>query len=329
MNNQSISRFFEKIKKQRALTSIAAFAVLFIVLAFIANNFLTTGNWTNIVKQTAVVGVTAVGMTLVIITGGIDLSVGSINAFCCVICASVLSSYGTAANALGPIVLAIAASLLAGVLLGSVNGILVSLVKLPPFIVTLGMMGIARGMALLYTDGASISIREATDFRVISDGNLLGIPIPGVIMLAMFILGWILLNKIRLGYYIFAVGGNVEASRLSGINVNFVTYMVYAIEGLCTAIGAVILTGRLGAGQPIAGDGLEMDAIAAVVIGGTSLAGGIGSMFGTLVGAFVSILIKNGLNLLNINAYWQQIAVGVAVVFAVAIDITLSRRRKS
>ena len=329
MDTTGIVKIFEKIKKQRALTSITAFAVLFLLLAIIARNFVTPGNWTNIIKQTAVVGVTAVGMTLVIITGGIDLSVGSMNAFCCVICASVLSGYGKEANSAIAIIIAVICCLAVGFALGSVNGILVSVVKLPPFIVTLGMMGAARGMALLYTNGASISIRESTVFRTISDGSVLGIPVPGLIMLGIFILGWILLNKTRLGYYIFAVGGNIEASRLSGIGVRSVIYAVYAIEGICTAIGALILTGRLGAGQPVAGDGLEMEAIAAVVIGGTSLAGGIGSMFGTLVGAFVSILIKNGLNLLNINAYWQQIAIGVAVVCAVAIDTTLSRQRKS
>lgn len=329
MKNQRFTMIFETIKKQRALTSITAFAVLFIILAFAANNFVTIGNWTNIIKQTAVVGVTAVGMTLVIITAGIDLSVGSIVAFCSVICASVLNSYGAEVNSFGPIALAIGCTLGAGFVLGSINGILVSIVQLPPFIVTLGMMGAARGMALLYTNGASISIREATAFRVISDGDVLGIPVPGLIMIGVFVVGWILLNKTQLGYYIFAVGGNVEASRLSGINVRFVKYAVYAIEGICTGIGAVILTSRLGTGQPVAGSGLEMDAIAAVVIGGTSLAGGIGSMFGTFVGAFVSILIKNGLNLMNINAYWQQIAIGVAVVCAVAIDTTLARKRKS
>lgn len=322
------SKLFYKIKKQSALTSIAAFAVLFVLLAISANNFLTTGNWTNIIKQTAVVGCTAVGMTFVIITSGIDLSVGSIQAMCCVLCADVLSSYGTDVNSFGAIFLAVMVSVFAGIVMGAINGVLVAWVKIPAFIATLGMSGVAKGAALLYTNGGSISIREATFFRRISDGKFLGFPIPGLIMIALFVIGWVVLNKTRLGYYTFAVGGNEEASRLSGINTNVVKLMAYVIGGLCTGIASVILVGRLGAGQPIAGDGLEMDAIAAVVIGGTSLAGGKGSLFGTLVGAFVSVLIRNGLNLLNINAYWQQIAVGVAIVLAVTIDTSLSRRRR-
>lgn len=327
MDNTNTISIWGKMKKQRSLTSIVAFIALFVLLAIMADNFLTYGNWANIIKQTATVGITAVGMTFIITTGGIDLSVGSICAFCSVICADVLVGFGDQVNSPGAIMVAIIACVGVGFLLGSINGILVSLVDLPPFIVTLGMMGAARGMAFLYQDGASISIREATAFRAISDSSILGIPTPGIIMLCCFIVGWIVLNKTRLGYYVFAVGGNTEASRLSGIGVKRVKYSVYAIGGVCTGIGALILTGRLGAGQPIASEGLEMDAIAAVVIGGTSLAGGVGSMVGTLIGAFISILIKNGLNLLNINAYWQQILVGVVVVCAVAIDVTLSKKQ--
>lgn len=318
-----------KVKKQRSITSVAAFAVLFVILAFTANNFLSAGNWSNIVKQTAVVGCSAVGMTFVIITAGIDLSVGSIQAFCCVLCAQTLLNFGTDPNSPVAIISAIVVAVLCSAVLGAINGVLVANLKLPAFIVTFGMMGAARGAALLYTNGGSISIRDSPTFRGIAEARIVGFPVPGIIMIVLFAVGWILLNKTRFGYYVFAVGGNEEASRLSGINTKFVLLVVYIISGLCTGIGSVILVARLGTGQPISGDGLEMDAIAATVIGGTSLSGGRGSLFGTFVGAFFIILIKNGLNLLNINAYWQEVAVGVAVVVAVAIDATLSNRRKA
>lgn len=329
METTFVTRLVEKIKKQRSITSVAAFGVLFVVLAFTANNFLSSGNWSNIVRQTAVVGCTAVGMTFVIITAGIDLSVGAIQAFCCVLCAQTLVSFGERANTVGAIIAAIIVAVLCSVVLGAINGVLVSNLRLPAFIVTFGMMGAARGAALLYTNGGSISIREAPAFRIIAEGKLAGFPVPGIIMIVLFVVGWIVLNKSKFGYYVFAVGGNEEASRLSGINTKLVLLMVYVISGICTGIASVILVARLGTGQPISGDGLEMDAIAATVIGGTSLAGGRGSLFGTFVGAFFIILIKNGLNLLNINAYWQEIAVGVAVVIAVAIDATLSSKKKS
>lgn len=329
METSYMSIVFGKIRKQRSITSVVAFAVLFIILALTANNFLSSGNWSNIVKQTAVVGCTAVGMTFVIITAGIDLSVGSIQAFCCVLCAQTLVAFGDNSNSVAAIAAAILVSVLCSVILGGINGVLVANLRLPAFIVTFGMMGAARGAALLYTNGGSISIRESPTFRIIAEGKIAGFPVPGVIMILLFIIGWTILNKTRFGYYVFAVGGNEESSRLSGINTKLVLLIVYIISGICTGVASVILVARLGTGQPISGDGLEMDAIAATVIGGTSLAGGRGSLFGTFVGAFFIILIKNGLNLLNINAYWQEIAVGVAVVIAVAIDATLSSKKKN
>ncbi len=310
----------KKLGKSRAVATLFVLAVLCIVLGLLSPNFFTTNNWANILRQTSVTAIAATGMTLVIVTGGIDLSIGSTLAFSAVI-------LGSSMLGLGSMPIAILLCLLTGTIIGLLNGVLIAKLKLPPFIVTLGMMSVARGGALVFSGGVSYSLRDPV-FRQIGDGSVLGIPIPAIILLVIALGTHVFLTKTKVGYYIFALGGNEEASRLSGINVQKIKVLVYGFAGFAAALAAVVISARLGSGQPIGGNLLELDAIAAVVIGGTSLSGGVGTVLGSIIGAVIMTVIKNGLNLLNVNPFWQQIAVGLAVITAVAIDKIVAQKRQ-
>lgn len=296
----------------RKLGPLLGFMVLCLALSVISDQFLTVGNLLNVTRQVSINAIIAVGMTMIILTGGIDLSVGSIVA----ISGSITAGLLTGGVALVPAVLA---GLLLGMMVGMINGLVITYGKIPPFIATMGMMTIVRGYTLVYTDGRPITGFSET-FRSIGGGYIGVVPVPVVIMIVIFIGAWLLLTKNRFGRYIYAIGGNEEAARLSGINTKKHLVGVYAIAGLLAALSGIILTARLNSAQPTAGMAFEMDAIAAVVLGGTSLAGGRGTIVGTLVGALIIGVLDNGLNLLNVSSFYQQVAKGVVILLAVLMD---------
>lgn len=299
-------------KMLKKLGPLLGFIILCIVLSVVSEQFLTVGNLLNVTRQVSINAVIAVGMTLVILTGGIDLSVGSIVALSGSVAAGLL------VGGMG-IVPAVLAGLLLGTFIGMMNGILITYGKIPPFIATMGMMTIVRGYTLVYTDGRPIT-GFSEGFRAIGGGYIGSIPIPVVIMVAVFVIAWLILKKNRFGRYIYAIGGNEEAARLSGIHTTRNLIGVYSIAGLLAAMSGIILASRLNSAQPTAGMAFEMDAIAAVVLGGTSLAGGRGTIVGTLVGALIIGVLDNGLNLLNVSSFYQQVAKGVVILLAVLMD---------
>ena len=292
---------------------IALCAILWILTPY----FLTVSNLLNVAEQTSINAIVAVGMTFVILSGGIDLSVGSIVALAGV-------TLGIALRDGQPLALALTAASTAGVVCGLVNGLLVSQGGLPPFIVTLGTMSIARGAALLVTEGRPIS-GFAPSFRVLATGRVGFVPAPVIATAVVYLAAHVALTRTTFGRYVYAIGGNEEATRLSGVAVRFHKTMIYGVSGLMSAIAAVILTARLNSAQPIAGMMYELDAIAATVIGGTSLMGGDGTLGGTLVGALIMGVLRNGLNLLGVSSFLQQIVIGAVIVVAVLLDTVLKR----
>jgi ribose transport system permease protein len=286
--------------------------LLVLVLSSLSDRFLTVSNLLNVARQVSLNAIIAVGMTLVIITGGIDLSVGSILALSGSITAGLLVAGQDAS-------IAVIAGLLVGALLGAGNGLLITRGGVPPFIATLGVMTIARGATLVYTDGRPIT-GMTEGFRQIGGGYLGAIPIPVIIMVLVVLTAYVILTRMKLGRYIYAIGGNQEATRLSGINTGIYTLIVYTLGGVLSALSGIVLTSRLNSAQPTAGMGFELDAIAAVVLGGTSLAGGVGGVMGTLVGAMIIGVLDNGLNLLNVSSFYQQIAKGTVILLAVLLD---------
>jgi ribose/xylose/arabinose/galactoside ABC-type transport system permease subunit len=289
-----------------------AFFMICAILAILSPVFLSPINMLNVFRQTSIYGIMAVGMTFVILTGGIDLSVGALLAISGVVSAGMMK----AGFGLFPVFVI---TLLVGFLFGLINGLIINVGKITPFVVTLGMMSIARGLTLIYSKGYPISGFDAS-FRQIGGGYVMGIPIPSIIFLVTVVLAWVVLTQTRLGRYTYAIGGNEETVRLSGINVAFFKTIIYAISGLTAAISAIILTSRLNSAEPIAGTGFELDVIAAVVIGGTSLQGGRGAIWGTFIGALMIGVINNGMNLLGISAYFQLVVKGSIIIGAVLLD---------
>lgn len=287
--------------------------ILVTVLSFMSPYFLTIPNLLNVVRQVSIIAIISFGMTMVILTGGIDLSVGSMLAFSGAIAAGMIVNSGL------NVFLAIFIGLAAGTALGLFNGIAVAKAKLPAFIVTLAMMTVARGLTLIYTNGRPISGFNET-FRFFGAGYLGSIPVPVVIMFILLVVIYILLKKTPLGRYIYAIGGNEKATKLSGINTDRIKIAVYALNGFLAAASGIILTSRLNSAQPMAGEGYELDAIAAVVLGGTSLSGGSGGVVGTIVGALIIAVLNNGLNLLNVSSFYQLVAKGAVILLAVFLD---------
>lgn len=290
-----------------------AFAIICLVLAFITPRFFTVSNMLNIGTQVSINALLAFGVTFVIITGGIDLSLGSIVAVTGVVAATFAhpDTY--------PVIVPIVLGLLAGVAFGAFNGTIITKSKVPPFIVTLGTMTIGRGLALIISKGRPVS-NLSDSFNFIGGGNIFGIPFPIIILIITFIICSILLNKTVLGRYMYAVGGNEPAARASGIRVQRVKMWVYTICGLLAGMGGILLTSRITTGQPNAGAGFELDAIAAAIIGGTSTSGGTGTMTGTLIGALLIGVISNSLDLLNVSSYYQQVVMGAIIIGAVVLD---------
>ncbi len=288
------------------------------VLWVLTPHFLTVSNLLNVAEQAAIIAIVAVGMTFVIITGGIDLSVGSVLAFAGVVMASAL-------HAGVPVPVALAVALGTGLFCGLVNGALITLGRLPPFIATLGMMSVARGTALMFTEGRPVS-GFSGGFRSLATGELVGIPVSVIIMVGVYVVAHFVLTRTKLGRYTYAIGGNEEAALLSGVNVRLYKAAVYGISGMLSGLAAVLLTARLNSAQPIAGMMYELDAIAATVIGGTSLLGGEGTVVGTLIGALIMAVLRNGLNLLGVSSFIQQVVIGSVIIAAVLIDMWLKRR---
>lgn len=304
----------------RQLGTLAGLLLLSFLLSVLSPHFLTLSNLLNVLQQTAVNALLAVGMTFVIISAGIDLSVGSILAFSGVVMAGGLSA-GL------PPPLAILLGLLVGAGCGLVNGLLISYGRLPPFISTLGMMSVARGAALVFTEGRPISGFPAS-FRFLATGEVLYIPFPVLLTLPVYLLAHFVLMHTRFGRYTYAIGGNEEATRLSGVNVRFHKSMVYVLSGFMSGLAAVILTARLNSAQPIAGIMYELDAIAATVIGGASLMGGEGRLSGTFIGALIIGILRNGLNLLGVSSFLQQIVIGSVIIIAVLLDTAFRKERR-
>jgi ribose/xylose/arabinose/galactoside ABC-type transport system permease subunit len=306
-------------RASQRLKAVAGLIGLCLLLWILTPHFMTVTNALNVMEQTSINAIVAVGMTFVIISGGIDLSVGSLVALSGVVLASALKSGW-------PIPLALAAGLGVGAATGLLNGVVIAFGRLPPFIMTLGMMSVARGAALLVTDGRPISGFDA-GFRSIATGRVLGVPAPIVLTLAIYAVAYFVLSRTRFGRYVYGIGGNEEATRLSGVNVRFHKTMVYVVSGVTSAIAAVLLTARLNTAQPIAGIMYELDAIAAVVIGGTSLSGGEGNLGGTLIGALTMGVLRNGLNLLGVSSFLQQLVIGLVIIVAVLVDVLVKEKR--
>ena len=299
------------VKTLRRFPIALGFVGIVVVFAFLSNRFFTVSNLLNVLRQITVNGVIAFGMTFVILSGGIDLSVGSVFAFSAVVGASVIKS--------GSTIPGILAALGIGAAMGAFNGIMIAKMKLQPFIVTLATMAIARSFTQAYTQGRPIT-GFPSGFREMGRGEWLGIPVPIFIMVGVFVLAWYILSNTKLGLYTYSIGGNEEATRLSGVKVNRYKILIYTISGVLAALSALILTARLNSAQPIFGVGYELDAIAAVVLGGTSLSGGKGLVIGTLFGIMVLGIINNGMNLINISPFYQQAVKGGVILLAVMAE---------
>jgi ribose transport system permease protein len=288
-------------------------------LALTAEGFLTVRNLSNVARQFSVIGIMAVGMTYVIITAGIDLSVGSVVALSgCMTAWYLVAGY--------PIWLCVLIGLGLGALTGFINGLLIVRVHLAPFIATLGTMGVARGVVLALTMGYPIQPFPES-FQLIGRGSIGPVPMPTVIMAVIVTLGHIVLSRTTIGRYVYFVGSNPTAARLSGLKVGRVVILAYTVCGLLAGLAAIVLISRLTSAQSNMGQGSELDAIAAVVIGGTSLAGGEGSVLGSLIGAALMAVIKNSLILLGVNVYWQSVVIGIVIVLAVGLDAWRQSRR--
>ena len=303
---------------RRQLGTVVGLVALGALLTALTPHFLTVSNLLNVVEQTAINAIIAAGMTYVILSAGIDLSVGSVLALSGVVLASALQR-GL------PAPVAIVVCLATGASCGLINGLLITAGRLPPFIATLGMMSVARGVALLYTDGRPISGFSAA-FRSLSTARPAMIPAPIILMAVVYVAAHLVLTRTTFGRYVYAIGGNEEATRLSGVRVGLHKTMVYVIAGAMSAIAAVTLTARLNSAQPIAGIMYELDAIAATVIGGTSLMGGSGTLTGTLIGALIMGVLRNGLNLLGISSFLQQVVIGGVIIAAVLVDSVFTAR---
>jgi inositol transport system permease protein len=298
---------------------LIAFVILCVVLSLITPRFLTITNLSVIIKQVSINALLAFGVTFVIITGGIDLSLGSIVAVTGVVAASFAhpDTY--------PLVVPLTVGLLVGILFGAFNGFIITKAKVPSFIVTLGTMTIGRGLALILSKGRPIS-NLSDSFNFIGGGSIAGIPVPIILLGVIFLICLLLLKKTTIGRYMYAIGGNEQAARASGIEVNKVKMFVYTLSGALAAIAGITLASRITTGQPNIGAGFELTAIAAAVIGGTSTSGGVGSITGTLIGALLIGVISNSLDLLNVSSYYQQVIMGVIIIVAVSID-TISRKK--
>lgn len=293
--------------------SLLGLIVLCVIISIAAPRFLNINNILNVLTQVSVNAILAIGMSFVILTGGIDLSVGSILA----LAGAIAATFAKGSN--GGILVPLLIAIVLGAVIGLFNGLFVSKGKMQAFIVTLASMTIFRGATYVYTNGTPIS-GISGNFINIGNKKIAGIPMPVLIIFLVFIIAWYILTQTRYGRYVYALGGNEDSARLSGINTDKVKTLVYVISGITAALAGVIVTSRVGSASPNAGVGFELDAIAAVVLGGTSLSGGEGSITGTLIGAMIIGVLNNGLNLMNVSPYYQSIVKGAVILFAILLD---------
>jgi ribose transport system permease protein len=298
------------------LSILIALVCLLIVCSFISKNFFTFDNIINVLRQTSTSTIVAVGMTFALILGGIDLSVGSIACLAGIFASGLMSGYKAGFQLSIP--LSIAVALIIGVLCGLVNGVIITRLKLSPFIVTLASMSTVRGLALLYSNGIPVA-RLPPEAVFLGRGYIGFLPIPVLVMAVVIALTWTALGCMSFGRHVQAIGGNEECARLSGIKVNRTKIIVYIISGGCAAITGVLLTLRLGSGQPTVAEGMEMDAITAVVLGGTSISGGKGYMLGTIIGCLFLTFLGNGFNIIGISSFWQRVFKGIILVIAIGL----------
>jgi ribose transport system permease protein len=314
----------------KKLQPLIALVVMVVLLALASDRFLTVANQRNILLQISVNLCLSIGMTLVILTGGIDLSVGAMLALAGAVAAGLLKN-GLVLKVFGVVLQftpfgAMVAGILVGLALGLFNGVAITKFRLPPFIATLGMLSIARGLTMLWTGGNPVT-DLGPKFGFIGTGTLLGVPMPIWVSAMLVVVFYIVLKNTRLGRYIYAVGGSEKATAFSGINVNRVKLWVYALAGVLAAVAGLIITARLDAADPKAGLSYELDSIAAVVIGGTSLSGGRGSIFGTVLGCLIIGVLNNGLFMLGVSPFWQLVVKGFVILVAVAVDqLSVDRR---
>ncbi|MCP4403395.1 MAG: ABC transporter permease [bacterium] len=316
MNSRAISYFKPHVSglfRKQAFSMFLILLLIWVVLSTLSPYFFTVHNLFEITLQSAVFAIIAAGETFVIFSGGIDLSVGSVFAFSSVV-------GGLVFQATGNTVLTILASIIAGIFAGLLNGLFITKLRVPPFVATLGMMGIARGFALILCKGIPI-YGLTKGYMWLGQGKIFGvIPVPTIIVAIIFLLAFFILKYTKFGRFTYAIGSNVEATRLSGINIHRVTLGIFMVSGMLTAIAGVIESARLGTIQPAGGNGYELLAIGAVVIGGTSLFGGEGDIIATLIGALIVTTLRNGLNILGVYAFWQYVVNGLIIIIAVAID---------
>ncbi|HHT37641.1 MAG: ABC transporter permease [Candidatus Wallacebacter cryptica] len=316
-------RAFLQSDATQKLLAFSSLIILFIGFSLASPNFATFSNIVGILISTAVNGVLAIGVTFVIVTGGIDLSLGTVMTFSSVMTGVFIAFWGL------PVPLGVIAGILTGGLCGLINGTMISKMRIPPFIATLGMMMVAKGLSLVISDTRPIYMIEPASFRKIAMGTVFNIPYGVFIFFAAAVLANIILTRTVLGRYAFALGSNEEAARLSGINVDKWKIFIYGLNGLFVGLGGVLMASRLSSAQPALGQGYELEAIAAVVIGGTSLSGGEGSILGTIIGAFVMSVLTNGLRIMSIPQEWQTVVIGAIVILAVYIDVLRRRQQTS
>ena len=323
-----MKHLFWRPAARQKLLAFASLVAMMVFFGVASTNFLQSDNLVAILQATAVNGVLAIASTFVIVSAGIDLSVGTLMTFCAVMAGVVLTNFGL------PLPLGIAAAIASGALCGFVSGTLIAKLKIPPFIATLGMMMLLKGLSLVISGTKPIYFNDTPGFSAISQDSLIGdlipaLPIPNAVLILFLlaIAASIVLERTALGRYTYAIGSNEEAIRLSGVNVDFWKIVVYALgSGICGVAGLLIAS-RLNSAQPALGQGYELDAIAAVVIGGTSLGGGSGTILGTIIGAFIMSVLTNGLRILSVAQEWQTVVTGVIIILAVWADILRRRTR--
>lgn len=314
MNNEKKTGGISRLLKSNGVGIFLILLGMCVALTLaVGSKFLSASNIISVIRQFSFYGILAIGMCMVIITGGIDISVGSVFALSGVISCMAITKWGI------PVFISVVLGLAAGALMGYFNGFCVTSLKLPPMIATLGMQSIARGVAYTVTGGYPIGSLPDS-FKFIGLGSILGIPTPIILMVVIAVIAIFFLKQTVTGRRIYAIGGNEEGARISGVNVSSIKRLVYMLCGLMAAVSGIAMAARLGVGQSTAGQGYEMDAIAATVIGGASLSGGSGSIVGAIIGAAIMGVLRNGLVLLDVSAYWQQTVIGIVILAAVALD---------
>lgn len=320
MTSQSIQYTDKKKTNLKELLvkykSLVGLVLLIAIVSILNPAFLSTKNILNILRQTSVNAIIAAGMTFVILTGGIDLSVGSILAISGAVCASIFVSGEN-------IIFAVFIAILIGGVIGCINGFVIAKGKLQPFIATLATMTVLRGLTMVFTDGKPITLGSgelAVSFGKIGGGLIFGVPTPVIIMIVVFAVAAYILSNTKMGRYTYALGSNEEATKLSGLNTDKIKIWVYTISGILASVAGIILTSRLYSAGPTAGTGYELDAIAAVVLGGTSLTGGKGKISGTIIGALIIGVLSNALNILDVSSYYQMMVKGIVILIAVLLD---------